>query len=172
MEKGGDARVTLPAIKATFIKRLGELSTAEEPEAEALHEAVNQTAQSLVAHLSHHPDLQTAVADAVDLRGLAEEMSEQSNGAGWVLQMLNISSAELIVLEVETQRGVRMSYRNIANCFHLFTLLQTAWAQQFNAPRAPSLKSESVGFPRCGFCDSLYLEVEHGQIAITGYSGA
>ena len=38
--------------------------------------------------------------------------------------------------------------------------------------RASSLKSESMGFPYGRFCDSPYVEVDHGEIAITGYSGA
>ena len=43
---------------------------------------------------------------------------------------------------------------------------------EINLLRASSLKSESMGFPRGGICDSPNVEVDHGQIAITGYSGA
>ena len=40
-----------------------------------------------------------------------------------------------------------------------------AWLE--TRTRAPSLKPESMGFPRGLICDSPYLEVDHGQIAIT-----
>ena len=84
--------------------------------------------QALVAHLARSPSLLHWVKDTDAIVAEFERAEAVSMGAGWVMHLLRQCSGALVVLEVAGRRGFLVRYDNLANCFHLFTLLQGALA--------------------------------------------
>lgn len=82
--------------------------------------------QSLVAHLLRRPERRAEIRQDADIMEVLDETAGWSIGVKWVLELLRQCTGELVVLHIESRTGVRVVYENIANCFHLFTLLQCA----------------------------------------------
>jgi hypothetical protein len=136
-----DPEITAAPIVETFLKWSRTIETApeadesddaaapEEPEPDSeTITGLQFLGQALVAHLARSPKQRLRVAETKEIRGEIERIEHLSYGAMWVLQLLRQQSSDLLVLEIERRRGVLVRYENIANCFHLFTLLQEALA--------------------------------------------
>lgn len=80
--------------------------------------------QSLVSHLSRDTYNLQSVRSNHDIVEALERIEPYSVGALWVLALISKMSGTLIVLHGEQLVGAKVAYRNISNCFHLFTLLQ------------------------------------------------
>jgi len=100
--------------------------------------------QAAVAHLARYPAFREELAHSQDVVGELERTSGLSVGAMWVLEVLRKQSGVLVVLHIERRRGFRVSYRNIGNCFHLFTLLQGALAELAPAGEKPNPRALAV----------------------------
>jgi hypothetical protein len=107
------------------------------PEQEALFEGLPRVCQGLVAHLARLPDeRETLVEDLEFLERLAD-IEGYSNGPGWVREALLRSSGTLIALHPPSGSGLKLRYENVATCFHLFSLLQTAVGTRMPGGRQP-----------------------------------
>ncbi len=82
--------------------------------------------QGLVAHLARSPSHRTYLQAREDWIAELERAESFSPGPGWVLELLRKQSGQLVVLHLEQRRGFQVTYENLSNCFHLFTLLQAA----------------------------------------------
>jgi hypothetical protein len=86
--------------------------------------------QSAVAHLLRDEDLIISLRNnelAYQVLTVAEEWSA---GAMWILEILRQRSGEMIVLHGLEEKGYRVHYHNLSNCFHFFTLLQGAFGKK------------------------------------------
>jgi hypothetical protein len=82
--------------------------------------------QALVAHLARLPSERERLAQDQELLSRLELLQAYSHGASWVREALLRTSGKLIVLHPPTGQGFELSYSHVANCFHLFSLVQTA----------------------------------------------
>jgi hypothetical protein len=110
-----------------------------EPDHAVLY-GVQLLGQALVAHLARSPRLRANIAassEAVDELSRVEHLAV---GATWVLHLLRQRSGELMVIHAEAGKGLRVAYENIANCFHLFTLLQGAIHRVMPGAKTPDAR--------------------------------
>lgn len=84
--------------------------------------------QGLVAHLARSEHLLRYMSDQPNVIEELERIEHFSAGPMWVLELLRKRSGELVVIHVEARAGYRVAYKNLSNCFHMFTLLQIAMA--------------------------------------------
>lgn len=108
------------------------------PEQAQLLSAFKELAPSVVAHLARVPDLRAKLSQDLALLDRLEALEEYTAGAAWIREMLLRSSGSLIVLHAPSGRGFRLQFRNVATCFHLFSLLQTAIGERLPGGRTPS----------------------------------
>lgn len=143
VENGQDPELTCGPIVETFLRWSRTVETAPEAEAGEDNEADDPEApepdeetisglqllgQALVAHLARAPKERRRLAQTPEIRGEFERIEHLSYGATWVMHLLRQCSGELVVLNAAHRKGAIVHYKNISNCFHLFTLLQGAVA--------------------------------------------
>lgn len=149
VEDGRAPERTGRQIVQTFLRWSGSLETP--PEEEDDHEdedreldfpepdeevvaGLQLLGQALVAHLVRSPSLMEWLKATDTIVEEFERVEGVSLGAGWVLHLLRQCSGELVALAVAERRGFLVRYDNLANCFHLFTLLQGALASLIDRP--------------------------------------
>ncbi len=98
--------------------------------------------QGLVAHVARAPKGKASLLRRSDDLQLLEAREDESVGLTWVLELLRKRSGELLVLHGERAEGVVVEYKNISNCFHLFSLLQIALQGRF--PGARQVKDSTI----------------------------
>jgi hypothetical protein len=103
----------------------------------ALLRAFPQLCQSVVAHLARTPERRAELAQDMELLDRLEELESRSHGAVWVREMLLRRSGSLVLLHQPSGLGFRLRYENVANCFHLFSLIQTAIGRRIPGGRRP-----------------------------------
>lgn len=139
VEGGADPDLTGDAVLGSLLHWSGSVATLpdadgddddeEEPEVDAqLVIGLKMLGQGLVAHVSRSPSLLQKMAHDREAIAELERVEYASPGPMWVLELLRKRSGTLVVIHVERGRGVHVSYQNLSNCFHLFTLLQAALA--------------------------------------------
>ncbi|TWU08071.1 hypothetical protein [Stieleria varia] len=84
--------------------------------------------QGLVAHVARSMSLHQHMMNRPDVIAEFQRTEHLSSGPMWVMELLRKQSGHLVVIHVESKRVVRVAYQNLSNCFHLFTLLQSALA--------------------------------------------
>ena len=136
VERGAAAEVTGPAIFEQMKAWLPSLpvppADVDEPPPvptpdEAMRLAQFQfLCQSVVTHLAHLPEQRAQWGRDETLLERLDALGGYSYGACWVREALLKSSGTLVLLHPESGQGLRLRYANVSNCFHLFTLLQTA----------------------------------------------
>lgn len=126
VERGADPQRALPALVAAFRSRLAAFAAGDGAGTAALADGLEWLAQALVAHLVRCPDACERLRGDAALVDALAAVEYESLGAAWVLQVLRQDSGTLLVLHGRELAGARVDYANIANCFHLFTLLQAA----------------------------------------------
>jgi len=147
VEDRGDAERSAPAVVDLLLSWLPQLP--DPPAGEAHHPrptpsqaqllaALKVLAPSVVAHLARSPDLREKLSHDLALLDRLEGLEAYTAGAAWIREMLLRSSGSLILLHVPSGRGFRLQYRNVATCFHLFSLLQTEIGEQLAGGRTPS----------------------------------
>lgn len=122
----------LPQIHRGYAGRK-ELS----PRQRQLLDAFQLLGQSVVSHLSAMPQERNLAAGNRKLMAQLADLQDYTPGAAWVRQVLLSRSDVLLVLHVASRRGFRLRYENIANCFHLFTLVQATFGETLPGGRAP-----------------------------------
>ncbi|CAN7454179.1 hypothetical protein LJR251_002953 [Rhizobium rhizogenes] len=123
----------LPQIHRGFLGRK-PLS----PRQQQLLEAFQLVGQSVVSHLAMMPEERRLARENVGLMQQLRDLQDHTPGAAWVRQMFLCRSDELIVLQQPSGRGFRLRYENIANCCHLFTLIQAALGETLPGGREPN----------------------------------
>ncbi len=96
--------------------------------------------QGIVAHLSRDTETIKSIQANTTIVEELERVEWFSPGPTWVLEIIRKISGTLIVLHGEQLVGAKVEYRNISNCFHLFTLLQAALAETMPGARNISSK--------------------------------
>lgn len=149
IERGQSADLTTPAILECFRSWLPRLPTPEAAEGETRIfpeptpeqvpwlAAFPQLCQSVVSHLARMPEHRKKLAEDLELLNRLESLESYTHGASWVREMLLRSSGTLIVLHPPSGAGIRLRYENVATCFHLFSLLQTAIGTRMTGGREP-----------------------------------
>jgi hypothetical protein len=149
IEGNSGVELSAPPLVAFFLSWLPKLpvpSAAElegeddpepTPEQAPWLAAFPQLCQSVVSHLARLPELRAKLAaDPVLLDRLAG-LEHYSIGAAWVREMLLRSCGTLVALHPPSGVGFRLRYNNVAACFHLFSLLQTAIGMRIPGGRQP-----------------------------------
>ncbi|WP_395741394.1 hypothetical protein [Prosthecobacter sp.] len=141
VENGHDPGRSFKAVRDTYLNWSISLHNSDDGGAQgpegALH-ALENCGRSLVSHcMNDGPIVDTLRADDVLVQEL-KRLEDSSNGAMWLTQVVSQMSAELIVLNVEKQAGALVRYENIANCFHLFTLLQEVLEEWLPPEKRPA----------------------------------
>ncbi len=124
VEQGADPSLSLQPILDAFLRFTNQIETDEETLDADLVIGLEFFGPSLVAHLSRDKQGLRSAQQNPDLLAELERVEWSSVGITWVLELLHKVSGSLIVLHGEHKADVKVEYRNISNCFHLFTLLQ------------------------------------------------
>jgi len=133
------AQQLLPAFDDWTARLLGDEDERAKPtpEQEELLAPFPYVCQAVVSHLARLPEEREARYRAERSSGRLEQLAALSYGAGWVREALYKSSGHLIVLHPGSGKGLELSYQNVSNCFHLFSLLQGAIGMRLPGGRAP-----------------------------------
>jgi hypothetical protein len=123
----------LPQIHRGFAGRK-ELS----PRQRQLLDAFQLLGQSVVSHLAGMPQERALAARNTTLMAQLADLQDYTPGAAWVRQVLLSRSDDLLVLHLPSRQGFRLRYENVANCFHLLTLVQAAFGERLPGGRAPN----------------------------------
>lgn len=107
------------------------------PEQAALLRQLPMLCQSIVSHLAQLPERRAALAGDAALVGRLEGLQAYSHGATWIYRMLLCCSGALVVLHPPSGKGLQLRYENVANAFHLFSLLQIAVGERLPGGRRP-----------------------------------
>jgi len=142
VENGRDPSLSFKAVKNTWLRwaRLIQVddqakgSTAPEP---AFH-AVDDCARSLVSHCSKSEELRQKLIHDGRFVTEVSRLSSDSTGAMWLEQLVQQTSGELLVLNMELGAGALVRYDHISNCFHLFTLLQCTLSHWLPPSKRPA----------------------------------
>jgi len=135
VERGAPAEQSGPAVFELLRSWLPKFPPELTAEQTAMLPLFQYVCQSAVTHLARLPAQRESMGqDAQLLERLAEI---PSHGAAWVREALLKSSGTLVFLHPSSRTGLRLRYSNVSNCFHLFSLLQTAIGTGIPGGRAP-----------------------------------
>ena len=94
--------------------------------------------QAAVTHLARMPSHRAEMGADAGLLERLDRLRAYSHGAVWAHEALTKTSGALILLHPPSRAGVRLRFTNVSNCFHLFSLLQTAVGQTLPGGREPN----------------------------------
>jgi hypothetical protein len=146
VEKGADAHTTGHALLACLrswmealpIPASGDDDVREPtPRQAALIESFSLLCQSVVAHLARMPAERERLAEDSAFLDELESLQAYGPGATWVREALLRTSGKLVVLHPPSAEGFELSFRNVATCFHLFSLVQIAIGSKLPGGRRP-----------------------------------
>lgn len=147
VEGGRPAEQTMSMVIDAFLRWSRAVPVTEngteaaKPDQEVLG-ALSLLASSTVSHLRLLPETARRALDTQELFEACERIAHLSDGASWVLQKLRQESGDLVFLLAERKTGYLLRYENLTNCFHLFTLLQNALADE--KPKSATLDRQAV----------------------------
>lgn len=145
-ERGASAEFSGPAVfdlLRDWLPRLPRVEADSDswpdptPEQAALLALFRYVCQATVSHLARLPALREAQALDAPLLERLHELQGYSHGATWVREALLKTSGALMFLHPPSATGLRLIYSNVSNCFHLFSLLQTAVGTSIPGGRTP-----------------------------------
>jgi hypothetical protein len=150
VERGADAGATGPAVFSRLRHWLPQLPAWTEPADEhteivypeptaaqaVLLELLPMLCQAVVTHLARLPAQREEMSRDLALRARLEQVGAYSHGAIWVREALMKWSGPLVLLHPSSRGGHAFRVVNVANNFHLFSLLQSAAGFPFAAGRA------------------------------------
>jgi hypothetical protein len=135
VEGGVDPEGSVGYVQEALFGRLRSLSEPPEDDDEVppssrlpadLLDGIGMLETSLVAHLSRSESALHAFRKNEEGRALVGRACDWEAGDAYLQAILNRCSGNLVVLHGSESRGCVVSFRNLSNCFHLFTLLQGA----------------------------------------------
>jgi hypothetical protein len=131
VENGAPAEITGPAVMELLRSWLPKFPAfADDPELEpeltreqrALLPLFRYLSQAVVTHLARLPAQRESLGHDLSLIDRLGELQSLSHGAVWVREALLKSSGTLLFLQPTHRLGAKV----VSNCFHLFSLLQSA----------------------------------------------
>ncbi|HEY0122883.1 MAG TPA: hypothetical protein VGC14_14205 [Rhizobium sp.] len=143
-ETGGSPERSGPAVWELYLAWLPQIHRGFSsrkplsPRQQQLLEAFQLVGQSVVSHLAMMPEERRLARENAGLMRQLQDLQDHTPGAAWVRQMFLCRSDELIILHQPSGRGFRLRYENIANCCHLFTLIQAAFGETLPGGRKPN----------------------------------
>ena len=146
VERGAPVLLTGSPVLELFLEWLPRLPQVSEEAEERPTQTSEQTAllevfpflcQAVVSHLARLPARRQAMGREVQLLERLSGLQALSHGAIWVREALLKTSGTIILLHPPSGQGCRVGYSNVANCFHLFSLLQTAVGTRLPGGRTP-----------------------------------
>jgi len=176
IEARGDARISAPFVIGLLQDWISELpqqqtdadandesgSPPSLPVLDARQDAIAanlaQLCQASVAHLARLEDMRAELRQTEGLLDRLLELQVYSHGPRWVHEALIRESGTMLVLATAERKGFRVRYRNVGTCFHFFTLLQQALAEQLAVGRAvdPSVIEIAQGEYSANASDSAW----------------
>lgn len=114
-----------------FLRFAGRVKTDDEANGEVDNDeeltiGLEFLGQGIVAHLSRDPRSLRALQSDEKVVAELERVEPCTAGSMWILELVRKVSGSILVLHGEQPVGARVEYRNLSNCFHLFTLLQAS----------------------------------------------
>jgi hypothetical protein len=91
----------------------------------------------VVTHIARMPERRAEMGKEAGLLERLHRLRGFSHGAVWVHEALTKTSGTLILLHPPSRTGSRLRCANVSNCFHLFSLLQTAVGTSLPGGREP-----------------------------------
>lgn len=140
IERGADPAPSARPVVDLLVSWLPELPRAgEQPSAAqaARLKLLDYLCQAAVSHLARVPALREQLGHDLPLVERLDELGEHSFGPLWVREALLKHSGTLLLIHPTSSQGMRIRYSNVANCFHLFSLMQTAVGQRLEGGRVP-----------------------------------
>lgn len=165
VEAGADPEVVVDEYMQSFLeitKRIKTLPQDSEvpdvPLSENLEVGVEYLGQGLVAHIARCPDKRESYSQNSEMMTELSRVSHLSVGAYWVETLLAKRSGELVVIHAEELKGAHVRFKNISNCFHLFTLLQAALQNRMPGAKSvdPDVLSVAIGEQHFDVNDSAW----------------
>jgi hypothetical protein len=132
VERGADPDGALPTL-LDVLQTHAEALDPDAPDADDL-EGLQWLGQGVVAHLVASPTGREAAQQHAGLLEALEEVSGVSVGAVWVEELLLRRSGTLVLLHGTEPWGHEVTFAEIGNAFHLFTLLQRALPMDLGDP--------------------------------------
>jgi hypothetical protein len=145
-ERGASAEFSGPAVfdlLRDWLPRLPRVDAETDawpdptPEEASLLALFRYLCQATVSHLARLPALREAHAKDGPLLERLGELQGYSHGAAWVREALLKTSGTLVLLHPPSGTGLRLIYSNVSNCFHLFSLMQSAVGKSLPGGRTP-----------------------------------
>ncbi|MGE0489785.1 MAG: hypothetical protein AB7S38_11310 [Vulcanimicrobiota bacterium] len=134
VEQGEPPERSIEAIMQCFLAWTRDL-TDESRVDERLGLGLRYLGQALVAHLARAENVKQQLSQRPGLLERLAELEQHTVGAIWVGHLLRQQSGRLLVLHGQKPVAAMLSYHNLTNCAHLFTLLQAALEQRMPGAR-------------------------------------
>jgi hypothetical protein len=136
-----DAGVTFDSLWRVFMACCEAPSDEAAPgqgraRSETLDTALQLLGPAIVSHLAALPQRRATLLDDPSY-DKAKTLSFDHFGAFWICEAIERSSGDLLLLHAPSRRGWRARYENVAQCFHLFSLLQAAVGSAIPGGREP-----------------------------------
>ncbi|MFO0562848.1 MAG: hypothetical protein U0269_32815 [Polyangiales bacterium] len=135
-ESGADPSVAGERLFASFEKLAKVLREGSKRAQDEAIDVMPRCAQGVVAHLARLPALREKLGANEALLDDLRAAESGSPAASWVRVALECTSGPLVVLHPLSGKGAMLRVENVANCFHLFTLIQCAVGAQIDGGRA------------------------------------
>ncbi|MDB5346517.1 MAG: hypothetical protein JWP89_4894 [Schlesneria sp.] len=132
-ENGRDPTPVIPSMMEALLKwsrtiRAEDGESCPETIDDNLQTGMQWLGQGLVANLGRCAAQREVYMAREDVLAELERTEHVAVGCMWVAELLRKQSGTLLVVHVAGRKGCFVSYENISNCFHLFTLLQASLA--------------------------------------------
>jgi len=101
-------------------------------------EALPLLSRSVVSHVARTPSLRQRLYYDSEFIIKLENTEAYTYTATWIRELLEKNSSDLLIIHVESRRGIKLKYTNVSNCFHLFSLIQTCVGDKLQNGRTPS----------------------------------
>jgi hypothetical protein len=148
VENGAEVELGLAELLQLFDAWCGQVAKDEDEAYADVAQAFPSLCQALVAHLARAPARRAALANNLGFLKSVNAAQGSSYGATWVRQAVEKSSGGLIAFHAPSRQGLRLRYTNVSNCFHLFSLLQTAVGQRLPGGQKPDQELAAVARDR------------------------
>lgn len=140
VEHGCNPEPAIPGLFDTLLRCSRSIRLTEDGEIagtldDRLIPGMQSLGQGLVAHLARSPVQRANYAHRADILEELDRTEHISLGVHWVAALLRKRSGTLLVVDVQHRKAYVTRYQNIANSFHLFTLLQDALSKVMSLQR-------------------------------------